>query len=508
MTERPKSQSALSAIAWMTGSSYVGFAASFVGSVLATRAMGPESYGVYAYIVWLVTLAVGLSTGFFNLAIVRFVAEGVGAGRMDRVNAAVAWFMRLFRLALLVACALLLLTGLLPGIFPKTIAQDLWFYLGFVVLCVVFRASSSIMMAVSKGHSLYYPEAISSSLAGLLSVLAGGVLLWLHQGLHAFMLLYLGISVMLLLVGAHVMRLHGLRHPPHEIEPQERSRMASLLKWNMLIAVVNMLSTKSVDTYLLGLYDLTIYVGYYNIAANMARSGLDLLAAGYSSILLPMISRAGGEGDEGKVQRIFTMSVQIYQTMGILVAGGAWLLAEPAVLAIYGPKFVEVVPALKVMAIVAGLTLPHAALSAVFISTDSQRARLMFIVLSSAISVVTSVAFIPSMGYHGALYSVFFGNMITFVIVAMVAHYSLGFKFPLRHSLSQAMSALIPLAAIYMLAPPSVPLWLAMVEGVGFLLAFFVIGLNIGAWGRVELEMLKATAPRLAMVIQRLTVLR
>jgi O-antigen/teichoic acid export membrane protein len=505
MKTRPVAQSALSAAKWMTGSTYVGFVTSFIGSVFATRAMGPDGYGIYAYLVWLVTLVVGLSTGFLNITAVRFVAEGVGANRMDRVGATVSWLKRLFWWTLGGSCAVLLVTGFFPGIYPKLIAERLWFYLAFVVLCVLARATFSFLMSVSKGYSVFYPEAIASSLTGMLAAVAGAVLLWAQQSLMAFMALFVVSSVFLLLWGQRMMRKHGVNHEGGELEATERARMMTVLRWNAVISVVNLLSTKSADTYLLGLHALTAYVGYYNIAWTMTKSGLDLLSAGYSSMLLPLISRAGGEGDEGKVQRIFGASVKFYQTVGIVVACGAWIVAEPVVTMLYGNAFKEVIPALKVMTLTSGITLPGAAYSAAFIATDSQRARLVFIVLSSVVSVVTSLICIPTWGYQGALMSVFFGGVITYGVIAVVADRMLGFKFPMRSSLLQLLSALIPMLAIHFLIPTEHSLWLASLAGALFLVAFVVIALNLNAWGVDEIDMIRRNSPRAARVIDRLT---
>jgi O-antigen/teichoic acid export membrane protein len=503
MKSRPLSQTALSAAKWMTGSSYVSFATSFIGSIFATRALGPDAYGVYAYLVWLIGLAVSLSTGFLNLTMIRFVAEAEGAGRHEEAAAMVARLRRWVWGTITVAVLILLGITQFPGVYPLHVAESVYLYTGFVAACVVVRSVFSFDASASKGYTVFYTEAIASSITGLLAAGGGAVLMLLDQKLPAFLLLFVVTSGVQMLVGKVVMKRFGVAEADHAapLSPEAHGKIMSAMKWNATFTVVNMLSTKSVDTYLMGLQSLTAYIGYYNIAATMTKSGLDLLSSGFSSMLLPIIARAGCEGGTEKIQEIFSMSVKFYQTVGILVACGAWIVAEPAVTLLYGRAYLEVVPALKVMALTGGLILPNAAFSAVFVATDSQRARIAFIFLSSTVSLLTSLAFIPSRGYEGAMLSVFFGNVTTYVMVAVLAHKWLDIRFPLRSVVLQWVSALVPMALIAFLLPigHSVPLALL---GVGlFVLAFVFMALNLKAWGAAETEVMRNSHPKVRAFI-------
>jgi O-antigen/teichoic acid export membrane protein len=503
MKSRPLSQTALSAAKWMTGSSYVSFAASFIGSIFATRAMGPEAYGVYSYLVWLISLAVSLSTGFLNLTMIRFVAEAEGAGRHEEAAAMVARLRRWCWGTMTVAVLALLGVTQFPGIYPAHVAESIYLYTGFVAACVVFRAIFSFDASASKGYTVFYTEAIASAMTGLLAAGGGAILMLLDQKLPAFLILFAVTSALQMVVGKVVMKRFGVAEAAEAapLNPEAHGKIMSAMRWNATFTVVNMLSTKSVDTYLLGLQSLTAYIGYYNIAASMTKSGLDLLTSGFSSMLLPMIARAGGEGGKEKIQEIFSLSVKFYQTVGILVACGAWIAAVPAVTALYGPAYLEVVPALKVMALTGGLILPHASFSAVFLATDNQRARTAFVFLSSAISVLTSLAFIPSRGYEGAMLSVFFGNVTTYAMVAVLAHKWLGIRFPLRSVLLQWVSALVPMALITFFLPIGHSVPLALLGELLFFVSFVFIALNLKAWGEAETEMMRNTHPKVRAFI-------
>ena len=74
MNIKRSQQSAFDAAKWMTGSSYIVFVTGFVNSIFITRGLGPEAYGVYSYLIWMVSTAVSLAGGGLNVTAIRFIA--------------------------------------------------------------------------------------------------------------------------------------------------------------------------------------------------------------------------------------------------------------------------------------------------------------------------------------------------------------------------------------------------------------------------------------------------
>lgn len=481
--------SAFTAAKWMTLSTQLSFLTGFVSSIFVTRGLGPEAYGVYAYLLWMVGLGVSLSTGALNVTAIRFVAEAVGAGQQQQARALHAWLRHMLWLGLVALGTVLAATLLWPEVYPREVASRIHLCLGFTLLCVALKSHYMFDVSAAKGHALFQVEALSTSVIGLSSMLVSGVLFVSHQGLDAYLLLFLLASLAHPCMAHWLMRRQALRAEPGDLPPDVVARVKQALGWNMAFTLVGLLSTKSVDTYLLGQQSLTACVGYYTIAATLARSGLDVLSAGFSSVLLSFMSRAGADGSQDQVQRIFAGSVRFYQFVGILVAACACLLAEPLVTLLYGAAYRDAIPALRIMALVGGLLLPNAAFSAAFIATDHHRARLMFIALSSLISVLSAFAFIPTMGYEGALLSVFVGNVSTYVIVACIAHVWLHIRFPLSQVLRQWAAASLPFCLLAAALPAHSPLWLTALACGIFTAAFAVASVHLGAWEASDLDM-------------------
>lgn len=492
--------SAFTAAKWMTLSTQLSFLTGFVSSVFITRGLPPQEYGVYAYLLWMVGLAVSLATGALNITVIRFVAEAVGAGQVRQARALHAWLRRLLWLGLAVLGLVLGATLLQPEVYPREVGSRIHLYLGFTLVCAALKSVYMFEVSASKGHAVFQTEALSTSAIGLASMLLSGALFLTHQGLDAYLLLFLAASLAHPLLALWLMHRQDLQPRAADATPLPadlQARVRRALGWNMAFALVGLLSTRSVDTYLLGQQSLTACVGYYSIASTLSRSGLDLLTSGFSSMLLPFMSRAGAEGGRDQVQRIFAGSVRFYQFVGIGVAACASLVAEPLVTLLYGQAYRDVVPALRVMALVGGLLLPHAAYSAAFIATDHLRARLGFIGLSSAISVASAFAFVPWLGYEGALISVFVGNVSTYLIVVGIAHVALRIRFPLQHVLRQWAAACLPFWIVAVALPAGSPLWLAALACLAFGVMFLLASLHLGAWDADDLAMLGRHSPRL-----------
>lgn len=501
-------QSAFDAAKWMTGSSYIVFVTGFVNSIFITRGLGPQAYGVYSYLIWMVSTAVSLAGGGLNVTAIRFIAEAIGRGDIDQGHAIFLRLRKVLWLALIGMSALLLATMFFPAVYPAEVSQRLVLHLVFVVLCAVLRATYMFEVSASKGYSVFHTEAITTTLISLGTTATTFTLYMTGQGLDAYLLLFLVAAVLHPIIAFVLMRRAGLRPSDGPLPDDIKAKLNEGVRWNTSLTLVSMLSSKSMDTYLLGLNALTTYVGFYNIAGSLSKSGMDLLTNGFSSMLLPFISRAQGEGGREKVQEIFSASVRFYQFMGVLVAAGGWLMSELIVHSLYGKAFDEVIPALQTMAIVGGLTTSSASYSAVFIATDNHQARLRFIFAGAGISVATAFIFIPWLGYTGALLSNAVGNILYVAMVGTVAHRSLGIRFPVRNVALQLLAALMALGVVELAVHDPSSIWRSIVATLLFGVLFLVITLNIGAWEKSDLDMLRKNSKPLGRLVDALQLRR
>lgn len=502
-----QAQSAFSAVKWLTISNYITFVASFFNSILITRGLGPDTYGVYSYLIWMVAISMTVTVGGLNITAIKFIAEAMGRHNIPLAHALYAWLRRLTWIGLAILSIVLIVTGFFPGIYPLPIEQKMWFYLGFVLACAITKALFMFEMSVSKGYSIFTTEAIAACSIGIGSLIVSGVFYMLGLGINAYLALFLVASALHPLIAIVMMRRAGIKPERGEIPAETTARLHNSLRWNFSFSLANLLSTKSVDTYLLGLYVATAYVGYYNIAGMLTKSGLDLLSTGFSSMLLTFISRASSSGGQDKVQHIFRVSVRFYQYMGILVAGVGYLMSERMIMVLYGARYLEAVPALQVMVIVGGICLPSAAYGALFIASDHHTARLRYVVTNAVISCVSSLVFIPWLGFKGALISALVGNVFAYTVVGLVAYRNLGIHFPFRRIAMQWLSAALAFAIVMLLIHDKSSLPLSLASSIVFTLLYTIFSLNFGAWEASDVQLITKNIPAFGR-LSRFIVLR
>ena len=490
-----QAQSAFSAVKWLTISNYITFVASFFNSILITRGLGPDTYGVYSYLIWMVAISMAVTVGGLNITAIKFIAEAMGRQNVPLAHGLYAWLRRLAWIGLAIMSAVLVVTAFFPGIYPLPIAQKIWIYIGFVLAGSITKAIFMFEMSVSKGYSIFTTEAIAACTIGIGSLIASGVLYMLGLGLNAYLALFLVASALHPLIAITMMRRYGIKPEREPIPTEIEGRLHNSLRWNFSFSLANLLSTKSVDTYLLGLYAATAYVGYYNIAGMLTKSGLDLLSTGFSSMLLTFISRASTSGGPEKVQHIFRVSVRFYQYMGILVAGVGYLMSERLIMVLYGARYLEAVPALQVMVMVGGICLPSAAYGALFIASDHYTARLRYVVTNAVISCVSSLVFIPWLGFNGALISALVGNVLAYTVVGIVAYRNLGISFPFRRIALQWLSAGLAFAIVMLLLHDKSSLARSLASSIVFTALYTIFSLNLQAWEAGDIQLIAKNIP-------------
>ncbi len=116
----------------------------------------------------------------------------------------------------------------------------------------------------------------------------------------------------------------------------------------------------------------------------------------------------------------------------------------------------------------------------------------------------TAFLFIPWLGYTGALLSNAVGNILYVAMVGTVAHRSLGIRFPVRNVALQLLAALMALGVVELALHDPSSIWRTLVSTVLFGVLFLILTLNIGAWEKNDLDMLRKNSKALGRVIDAL----
>lgn len=480
----------------MTGSTYVVYATGLIVSALVARHIGPDDFGRYSYLIWLVGLLIMVGNNGLTTSAIRFVSESLGRGEPRLAEDVHGWLKR--RQLACIALVLALYLVSMPFFTPAGWSGSDWVLSAGVVLAATFaKAMYLFSISVAKGHGRFDVEASTSVVVSVLNAIAVIVLISLHAGLHAYLVLFALASVGYALSAAWVLHRAGI-HASHRAIPADLlARMRHHLVWTVVLTMAAAFSNKSVETWMLNQFVGPAEVGYFAIAAALTRGGVDLLSSGLTTVLMPSMAHAFGATGHDSVNTILSHSVRYFLFLGLLLAGAGVLWADVAVRLMYGPRYEAVVPVLQVMMVVGGVTLSDGAFGALLSTTDNQRLRAGFSFLSIVLGTLAAVALVPTWGLFGAVAAHALSRISVFTITLAGIVRLMHLRLPWREITRLCASAVLAFAlamAIVVLLPG---LWSSAIAGAVYVGAYVCGTALLRAWKRGDAETLLGLFDRL-----------
>ncbi|WP_199361478.1 oligosaccharide flippase family protein [Luteimonas sp. MC1750] len=489
----------------MTGSTYVSYALGMLASIVIARTLGPDDFGRYSYVVWLAGLLVVLANNGITTTAIRFVSESLGRGAGDDAARVHGWLARRqLASALLVAAGFL---ALLPQFMPTGWGHDGIGLLATATLTAgLCKAWFIFDVSIAKGHGHYGIEAGSTVLMSLLSIVAVLALAWMGAGLETYVVLFAIVGVGHAVAGWTLRRRAALLPAYRPLDPALLPRVRTHLWWTVLLVLAWALGNKSIETWLLNRTVGAAAVGYFAIAAALTRGGIDMLSSGLGTVLMPMMAHAYGAGGSARANVIVAAAVRCYAALGLLLAGAGALAARPLVALLYGDAYGEVVLPLQVMVVVGGLTLIEAAFGALLSTTDNQKLRVGFVVLSLLVTATLAIFLVPRYGLHGAVLAHAASRLLVFAVTWAGISRVLQLRMPwsqLLRLVSAAATALVPALLLERLLPDR---WGGLAAAVAYVLVYVVASVAFRAWRSEDAQVFAGLArrfPRLGAIAGR-----
>jgi O-antigen/teichoic acid export membrane protein len=332
-----------------------------------------------------------------------------------------------------------------------------------------------------------------------------GILALMHASLDTFAFFFVAISAGYMVMVGYFFRKEHIKAGTGGCSETTLSRLKPHLMWTIVLVVVATLSNKTMETLLLSSLTGPAEVGYFAIATALTRGGVDLLSSALTTMLMPLMSHAFGEGGTPKVNIILARALRYFMFMGLLLAGVGALWSEPGILLMYGHKYEPVIDVLRVMTLIGGLTLTEGAFGALLSTTDNQKLWAQISMLTIVVSVVTASALVPLYGLHGAVIS----HAVTRVTILLLMMWRIrtvmrDIKLPLK-ALAKLLASAGAAAAL--VAP--VLLWnnspaIEFTCGAIFGLAYIPITILFGAWTKQDMDDLRPVLGKLPAPAQAL----
>lgn len=487
----------------MTGSTYINYAVGLVISVLIARAVGPDDFGAYSYVVWLSGLLVMLANNGLNTTGIRFIAEALGRDEPQAAREVHGWLLRRQH-ACMALVALVFLAGM-PLLEPASWAgRSVLLFAAVTLASLLGKAYYLFAVSVAKGYARFDIEAVTTLSMTVLNLLGVVALVAARAPLPAYLALFAVISMLHIVAAGLLLRRAGVRASGAAPAPALLARLKPHLMWTVVLTVIYALGNKSIETYLLNMLVGSAEVGFFVIAASLTRGGIELLSSGLTTVLLPAMGHAYGAGGQARVNLILADSVRYFTFLGLILAGAAAFVAEAVITVMYGAAYAPVILLLQIMAVVGGLTLSEGAFAAILATTENQKLRAVFAVGAIVVTAVAALLLIPRYGLMGAIAAHAIARLVVFLAFAAITARVLSVRYPYRALAAQFLTAalaLLPALGLVRLVPG---MWSQAAAGV--LYALLLIGLSpwLGIWKRRDMQTLAGLLGRLPRVGARL----
>jgi O-antigen/teichoic acid export membrane protein len=478
----------LGAAALISASTFVSFGLGLVGSAVISRHLGPDDYGVYAYLVWLAGWFVLLANNGLTTTGIRFVAESLGrgdAGEADRIHG------HLQRLQWICVAAVLLVVAAVTWFAPPQGWGDFALLFGIAVAAsVVSRAIYLFSISVAKGHGQFQVEAYSTLVMSVLNLSVSIGFALSGAGLAHFVALFAGISIATGAMAAWHLRRLGVRPSWDPLQTERRTEVNGHLGWTVVLLLSTILGGRSLETFLLNESWGPAQVGFFTLAITLARSGGEMLSVGLTTVLMPAMSRGYGTQGMAGVQPVFATASRHFSFIGLLISGAGAFLAAPVVLLLYGSEFAAVVPALAVLQVVFGVSLVEAAMGAVVTTTGRQSARAKVSYISLVVSLGAAWLLVPRFGVMGAVASVAAWKLTWLLGIALHLRKIDGIAFPwrivARQLAASAIAAIVAAACLLSVSGVSGHL----LAGAAYSAVLLAASIGLRAWETSDVDAL------------------
>jgi O-antigen/teichoic acid export membrane protein len=479
---------AIKAAAIMALSTYITVALGLVVSALLARQLGPTEYGRYAYVLWMVGVLVTFGNHGIPVTATRFISETLGAGNKAGAASIYGWLQRTQWVSLLLVSVLFAV--LMPYLQPAGWQDDARFFLAITLVCFLPKSVYQFHTSAAKGHWQFWVEAWGNMATSLIYTCGVVVLTWTHATLHTNLYWFAAVSLSHIGVVWWLRRRAGIVITHGPIPESARQHLTSGMAWTSMQVLVSALGARTVDVYLLSRLIGTAEVGYYTLASNLARGGIELLSSSLSTLLMPTMARARGQGGFEQVKPILADANRYFLFLGLSLAGVGLMWARPAVVMIYGSRYELLVPVLQWMVLLSSLALLDNPISSLLLIIDDQRVRTVRAVAIMVVSAASSITLIPMFGLMGAVAASGVNALIIIGGYGVYAYRMIGFQMPWKPMLGILLAACLAGLMDWGLLFVSSASWMHWLGGVAYLLVFWWLTLMFNVWTPRDLQLL------------------
>jgi O-antigen/teichoic acid export membrane protein len=373
--------------------------AGFIGNAITARLLGPDKLGVFAYVVWCVTLASMLAGLGISVVQQRFIPNLRAEGRDDEAEGLIGATTRWSIVAAIVGGLLLLAYLVWPGRSAtegaSQTSRDV--VIALAITWFICWKMADLYLFYLRGEQRFGELARLSGFSALLKLAVIALGAWLF-GIPGALAGYVAGNI---LPAARVFRL--LRTKPN-VSAALRRQVIRFALPSWATAVIGGLVFGRTEIVFLQHYTGLAAVGLFAAAATVAEMAVQLPPL-LLSALLPRFSEQFGQGAHEHMQRLYRTMTALLALVIVPLCLGLAAIAPVLVPLFFGTEFADAAP-------VASVLLIAAAVSSLGVTTFyllQSMGKTGFLLLSNGVGLVGTIALgfilVPHFGLLGAAWS-------------------------------------------------------------------------------------------------------
>jgi O-antigen/teichoic acid export membrane protein len=373
--------------------------AGFIGNAITARLLGPDKLGVFAYVVFCVTIAsmiAGLGIGIVQQ---RYIPNLRAEGKDDEADGLIGATTRLSMLAAIVGAVLLFAYLYWPGRDamegPSETSRDV--VIAFALTWFIFWRMGDTYQFYLRGEQRFGELARLSAVSALIKLAVIALGAWFF-GIPGALAGYIAGN---LLPAARIFRL--LRITPRVSRSLRRPVVRfALASW--VTAVLGGLVFGRTEILFLEHYTGIGAVGYFAAAVTVAEMAVQLPPL-LLSALLPRFSEQHGLGEHEHMRRLYRTMTALIAALIVPICLGLAAIAPVLVPLLFGAEFTDSVPVAMVLLVAAAVS--SLGVTTFYLLQSIGKTGLLLI--SNAIGLVGTIALgfvlVPRYGLIGAAWS-------------------------------------------------------------------------------------------------------
>lgn len=384
---------------------YIEFALGMLTSIIIARHLGPDGYGHYSLVIWMVALGVAITNSGTATAAIKFVAELRGSGNEALIPALIRYLRRAQRVFMLVVVlaggAVLLLSRdrLVPELDKRML-------LGFLLLAVSVRASYMFNIGVAKGFENFRAVARVALVATPVNLAMVALVCWFDYPVEALLAVFLVSGVIFYLISQR--QVAGLVPRPQGEPPALPRALLARVHRHMWLAALNVsfgfLIASEIEVLFLNLYTNADAAGHFKVAHQLATGATLLVPGVFAALLLPMMANALSRGQAVAGRRFVASTNYLVLLAAPLVAFGV-TFSDEVVWLLYGRAYGDTGPVLAACIVGAAVVTVSQSGSSLLISADRQGSVLLVGIAAGVFKVALDVMLIARYGLQGATWA-------------------------------------------------------------------------------------------------------